>query len=133
MFDFIQAAIQPILVDYLVWILVPIIAFPLRILPKRWRLDVEAKHLDALHRAVDTAVGLVFDIVQRHPGIAIPDAAITLGIGYITGSVPDAIKRLGPSQATLEAMLRSKIQTRLDDLAGRDRLMEALQRIEGVT
>lgn len=132
MFDFIQAVIQPIIVDYLLWFLVPIIAWPLRLLPKRWKLEAMIIDQGSLHRALDTATGLVLDIVQRHPGIAIPDAAITRGIGYINGSVPDAIKRLGPSQATLEAMLRSKIQTRLDDLAGRDRLMEALQRAGAV-
>ena len=128
MLDSIQAVLQPIIVDYAVWIALGLIGWLMRRLPERFRLDIEARHREALHRALDTAVGLIIDTAQRHPGIAIPDAAITRGLGYIRQSVPQALRRLGPSQEQLEAMLRSKLQARLDALAGRDRLAEALER-----
>lgn len=128
MFDFIQGAVQPIIVDALLWGALAVIAWLMRLMPERWRVEIEEKHRLALHKALDTAVGLVLDTAQRHPGIAIPDAAITRGLGYVRNSVPGAIRKLGPSQQQLEAMLRSKLQTALDEATGRDRLAEALKR-----
>lgn len=131
MFDFLQSAVQPIIADAIVVLILGAVGWSLRLLPQRWRLDIEARHRAALHSAVDTAVGLILDTVQRQPGIAVPDAVITRGIGYVTESVPDAIKRLGPSQATLEALLRSRLQQALDAATGRDRLTEALREAGG--
>lgn len=128
MYDAIQNVLQPVIVDYLLWLLIPALAWVFRWVPERFRLDVESRHREALHKAVDTAVGLIFDTVQKHPSVAIPDVVISKGIGYITGSVPDAIKRLGPSQAQIELMLRSKLQVALDEALGRDRLAEALKK-----
>lgn len=122
MFDFAQSILQPVIVDYLLWLIIPLMAWPLRLLPARWRLDIEARHREALHRAVDTAVGLVLDSVQLHPAIAIPDAVISRGLGYVEASVPDAIRRLAPERQVLEDMLRAKLQANLDSLPRRDLL-----------
>lgn len=129
MFDFIQAAIQPVIVEALVFAVSGVVLWFARFLPETWRLYIEANHRQALHSALNTAVGIVLDITQKHPAIAVPDAAITRGLGYVYGSVPNAIKRLGPSREQLELMLRSKIQLELDRIVNRDRLTEALTAI----
>lgn len=126
MFDFIQSTLQPYIVEAGVLMLSGIVMWFARFLPESMRLKIEANHRQALHSALDTAVGLVLDTVQKHPSIAVPDAVITRALGYVYGSVPNAIKKLGPSRQQLEMMLRSKLQLELDKVLGRDRLTEVL-------
>lgn len=126
MFDFIQSALQPYIVEAGVLLLSGIVMWFGRFLPESMRLKIEANHRQALHSAMDTAVGLVLDTAQKHPAIAVPDAIISRGLGYVYGSVPNAIKKLGPSRQQLELMLRSKLQLELDKVLGRDRLTEVL-------
>lgn len=127
MIDFVQGVLQPIFADYLTWAVLGIVAWFLRFLPAKWRVEVEARHREALHRAISTGIGLVIDTIQKDPRIGVPDAAVTRVVGYVLGSVPDAIKRLGPSQEQLERMARAKLQLELDTIMGRDRLAEALR------
>lgn len=132
MFDFIQSAVQPIIVETLVVIASGAVLWFARFLPETWRLYIEANHRQALHSALNTAVGLVLDGIQKNPAVAVPDAAITQGLSYVYGSVPKAIRRLGPSREQLEQMLRAKVQLRLDEIVGRTQLSEALNYI-GIT
>ena len=127
MIDAIQNVIQPLLADYLAWALMGVLAWFLRWLPAKWRVEVEARHREALHRALNTGIGLVIDTIQKDPRIAVPDAAIGRIVGYVKASVPGAIRRLGPSQEMLETMARAKLQAELDAAFGRDRLAEALK------
>lgn len=127
MIDFVQGVLQPIFADYLTWAILGIVAWFLRFLPAKWRVEVEARHREALHRALNTGIGLVIDTIQKDPRIAVPDAAIGRIVGYVKASVPGAIRRLGPSQEMLETMARAKLQLELDAIMGRDRLTEALQ------
>lgn len=127
MIDFVQSIIQPILADYLTWAILGAAMWFLRFLPARWRVDIEARHRQALHQAIETGIGLVIDTLQKDPRVAVPDAAVTRVIGYVTGSVPDALRRLAPSQEQLQHMVVSKITQRLDAAAGRDRLAGALR------
>ena len=98
----------------------------MRFLPERWRLDIEARHREALHKALDTGVGLLIDTMQKHPTIAAPDMAIGVVLEYVDRSVPDALRKLAPSRKHLEDMARAKLQARIDAMTGRDRLKEAL-------
>lgn len=125
--DSIQNILQPIIVDYAVWLILGVLAWFLRRLPERWQIEIEAKHRDALHSALNTGVGLAIDALQKHPSIAAPDRAAGEIVSYARQSVPAAIRRLGPSQEQLEQMARAKLQERLDALTGRDRLSEALR------
>lgn len=127
MIDSIQSIIQPILVDLLLTLILAVLAWFLRLLPERFRVDIEAKHRAALHSAIDTGVGLLIDTMQKHPTIAAPDMAIGTVLDYVERSVPDAIRRLGPSRAQLEDMARAKLQQQVDAVLGRDRLAEALR------
>lgn len=125
--DSIQSIIQPILVELLLTLIIAVLAWFLRLLPERFRVDIEAKHRAALHSAIDTGVGLLIDTMQKHPTIAAPDMAIGTVLDYVERSVPDAIRRLGPSRAQLEDMARAKLQQQVDAVLGRDRLAEALR------
>lgn len=128
MIDMIQNIVQPILVELLLTTILLATGWLMRRLPERMRLDIEARHREALHRALDTGVGLVIDTLQKHPAVAVPDRAVAEIAGYVHRSVPDALRRLAPSQAQLEKMARAKLQERVDAILGRDRLTEALQR-----
>lgn len=125
--DSIQSIIQPILVELLLTLILAVLAWFLRLLPERFRVDIEAKHRAALHSAIDTGVGLLIDTMQKHPTIAAPDMAIGTVLDYVERSVPDAIRRLGPSRSQLEDMARAKLQQQVDAVLGRDRLAEALR------
>ena len=127
-YDTIQSIVQPILVDYAVLLLAGGAAWFFRFLPAKWRLDVESKHREALHKALNTGVGLMLDTIQLHPGIAAADLTVSQVVQYVKNSVPDALKKLGPSEAQLVDMARSKLQQKIDEVAGRDRLSEALAR-----
>ena len=125
--DSIQSIIQPILVELLLTLILAVLAWFLRLLPERFRVDIEAKHRAALHSAIDTGVGLLIDTMQKHPTIAAPDMAIGTVLDYVERSVPDAIRRLGPSRAQLADMARDKLTQQVDAVLGRDRLAEALR------
>lgn len=127
MIDIIQSIVQPIVVELLLMLILAVVAWFLRLLPERFRVGIEAKHRAALHSAIDTGVGLLIDTMQKHPTIAAPDMAIGTVLDYVERSVPDAIRRLGPSRAQLEDMARAKLQQRVDAVLGRGRLAEALR------
>ena len=57
MIDAIQNILQPLLADYLAWALMGVLAWFLRWLPAKWRVEVEARHREALHRALNTGIG----------------------------------------------------------------------------
>lgn len=125
-YDTLQSILQPIIVDYAVFIFMGGAAWFFRFLPSKWRLEVEARHREALHKAINTGVGLALDTIQLHPAVATADLTVTQVVNYVKRSVPDALKKLGPSEAQLVDMARSKIQERVDAVIGRDRLSEAL-------
>lgn len=127
MIDTIQNIVQPLLTEYSEELILALLMWLMRKLPARLRLDIEQRHRDALHRALDTGIGLVFDTVQRHPSVAVPDMAVTKILDYVRASVPDALERLAPSQAHLEAMARAKLAKAINDAIGRDPLAEALR------
>ncbi|RNF35379.1 hypothetical protein [Paracoccus methylarcula] len=125
--DSLQNILQPIIVDYAAWLILGALAWFFRRLPERWRIEIEARHRDALHLALNSGVGAIIDTLQKHPSVAVPDRAIGEVVDYVRSSVPDAIRRLGPSQAQLEQMARAKLRERLDTIFGRDRLTEELR------
>ena len=125
--DSLQNVVQPIVVDYLVFVVLAVIGWLMRRLPERMRIDIEARHREALHSALNTGVGLLIDTAQKHPAVIGPDMAAGAIVDYVRRSVPGAIRKLGPSQAQLEDMARAKLQQQIDGLMGRDRLKDALR------
>ena len=130
MIDTIQATLQPVIVETLATLVLAAIAWLMRKLPEQMRMQIEEKHRLALHSALETGVGYAFDALEAalrtNPTVAAGDAAIGTVLDYVQRSVPDAIKRLGPSQSMLQAMARAKINEALAR-AGLDPLTSALQ------
>ena len=117
MIDHITDALQPVIVETLLALILAVVAALMRKLPAWMRVEIEAKHRAALHSALDTGVGYALDAVEAalraNPTIAVGDAAVGQVLDYVNTSVPDAIKRLGPSQQHLQAMARAKINEAL--------------------
>lgn len=68
------------------------------ILPARWRIEIEARDLQALQSALDTGVEYALAKIKgaaRTTSIGQMDAVIGLTISYVRDSVPDAIQALG--------------------------------------
>ena len=130
MLDAIQTTLQPVIVETLATLVLAAIAWLMRKLPEQMRMQIEEKHRQALHSALETGVGYAFDALEAalrtNPTVAAGDAAIGTVLDYVQRSVPDAIKRLGPSQSMLQAMARAKINEALAR-AGLDPLTSALQ------
>lgn len=132
MIDSIQNIIQPVLVEVILAAAVALFGFLNRKLPARHRLELEQRHRDALHQAINTGIGLAIDTVQKHPAVAPTDQAIGAILDYVEASVPDALRHLAPTRAHLERMARAKLQQQVDAIMGRDRLTEALNTIPGI-
>ena len=132
MIDSLQSVLQPVIVDLLMFVILALAGWVMSKLPEKWRVEIEAKHREALHKALDTGIGLLIDTAQKHPAVAGPDMALDTVLDYVERSVPDAIKRLGPSRKQLEDMARAKLQQRVDAVMGRDRLAEALKQAGAV-
>ena len=92
--DSLQNVLQPIITDLLLFLILGAIGWLMRRLPEKWRMDIEAKHRDALHQALDTGVGLLIDTLQKHPGVMVPDMAAGQIVDYVRRSVPGAIRKL---------------------------------------
>ena len=71
---------------------------------RRTGLDIEQKHRDALHTALMTAARLA--LAKELTGAA----AISLILGYVRQSVPDAIRKLNPPAAIIEGLAKSKLE-----------------------
>ncbi|MCG7626154.1 hypothetical protein [Epibacterium sp. Ofav1-8] len=72
---------------------------------RRWGLDIEARHRDALHSALMSGIraGL-----ERGPDEA-AEVLIREAVDHAKASVPDAILRLGPNDHVLQNLARSKL------------------------
>lgn len=72
---------------------------------RKWNIDIEAKHRDALHMAFLTAAKLA--VAKQLTG----QAALQLALEYAAKSVPEALNYLRPSVATQKDLAQSKLQT----------------------
>ena len=70
---------------------------------RKWGLDIEARHRDALHSALLTGIKMA---MARNLDTG---KAVDLAIGYARLSVPDAIKALKPAEGVLASIARAKI------------------------
>lgn len=99
----ILAALKPYLIE-LIGIAVTILIAQITLIAKRkWGIDIEARHRDALHAALTTGAQLALDRKLS------AKAAIDLAVAYARQSVPDAIKALKPDPDLLEHIARAKI------------------------
>lgn len=70
---------------------------------RKWGLDIEARHREALHSALLTGIKMA---MARNLDTG---KAVDLAIGYAKASVPDAIKALKPTEGVLASIARSKM------------------------
>jgi hypothetical protein len=111
------------IVQSLVVIAVPIIATWLgnRIadgVERRTGIEVEAKHRQALHSALETAINLGLNKVQQRGRAAYGGGALLQdSLEYIHRSTPDAIAHFGVSDRMLAQMLQSKLSAAVADRA----------------
>lgn len=130
MIDTITDTLQPVIVEVLLTLALAGIGWLMRFLPERMRIEIEAKHRAALHSALETGVNYALDAVEAtlraNPAIAVGDATVGRVLDYVERSVPDAIRKLGPSRNILQDMARAKL-TEAMAAAGLDPLTNALR------
>lgn len=114
MLDLITDTLHPIIVDLLLTGILVVLGWLASWLPAKWRVDVEARHRAALHSALETGVALALDgveaVLRTNPAIATLDALAGRVVSYTERSVPDALRRLGPSRGQLQDMARAKLR-----------------------
>ncbi|WP_052261578.1 hypothetical protein [Leisingera sp. ANG-M1] len=73
---------------------------------KRFGIEIEAKHREALHSALMTGL----QAALRHKASAGREAIIEAAISYAGNSVPDALNALRPENAVLRNIARAKLE-----------------------
>lgn len=79
----------------------------------RFKIEIEARHREALHSALETGVVRVIDRLIASPAVSYADANISDALEYAERSVPDAIKALAPTKEQLRDMAVAKAKEAL--------------------
>ena len=96
-------------------------------LREKFKIEIEARHRQALHSALETGVNRVLDKLTHLPQVTRADTAVAEAVAYVEKSVPDAIKALSPSKDHLREMALAKAKEALLRVATADKLTAALQ------
>ncbi len=102
--------LMPVALSGLSLLLTALIGSAAQTAKQRWGLDIEARHREALHRAMMSGIRAAVD---RGPNEAVEDLACA-AVEHAKASVPDAIRRLRPSDNVLENLARSKLTKAVD-------------------
>lgn len=127
--DVLTTAAAPHLLELIGLAITAIIGWGVRQASKRWGIEIQANHREALHWALYTAAQLA--IKHELTG----KAAVDLVLEYARRSVPDAIGNLKPSAEVLTNLATAKLEQvaaeRVKEAAGGavDQLAEALRRV----
>lgn len=97
-------AAAPHLLELIGLAITAIIGWGVRQASKRWGIEVEAKHREALHWALFTGAQLALE--RRLTG----KAALDLILAYARRSVPDAIINLQPAPEVLTDLAKAKLE-----------------------
>ena len=82
-----------------------LIAMAAQTAKRRWGLDIEARHREALHAALISGIKAA---IERGPEEAV-DVLIREAVDHAKASVPDAILRLRAPEHVLQTLARSKL------------------------
>ena len=96
-------ALAPHILELIAGLLSAVIGWAAMAAKRRWNIEVEARHREALHSALMTGARMAIDRALS------PASAADLAIGYARSSVPDAIKALRPSSEVLVNLARAKV------------------------
>ncbi len=119
--DIIKAALLPHLLEIINILLACVVGWVANVARKKWGVDIEARHREALQSALMTGARLALD--RKLDAMA----GLQLILSYVHESVPDAIKALKPPVRVLEDLARAKLQEAAQ-VVGDDRLSEALRK-----
>ncbi|EBA18412.1 hypothetical protein RSK20926_11854 [Roseobacter sp. SK209-2-6] len=98
--------LQPHLLSLAALILTVVIGRVAQVLKVRFGIDIEQRHRENLHSALMSGLRAA---LSRRPE-AEPPQLIEEAIAYARDSVPDAMARLGPSEAVLGRLALGKLQ-----------------------
>lgn len=101
--DHIWQILAPHVLEILGVALSAIIASAAGYAKRKWGLDIEARHREALHSALLTGIKMA---TARNLDTG---RAVDLAIDYARLSVPDAITALRPIKGVLESIARAKL------------------------
>ena len=96
-------ALAPHILELIAGLLSAVIGWAAMAAKRKWGLDVEARHREALHSALMTGARMALDRAIS------PQGAADLAVGYAEVSVPDAIRALKPSREVLINLARAKV------------------------
>lgn len=120
--DIIKAAVLPHLLEIINILLACVVGWVANVARKKWGVDMEARHREALQSAMMNGARLALD--RKLDG----KAAINLILSYVHSSVPDAIGALKPPARVLEDLAQSKLQEAAQ-VVGDDVLAKALRQV----
>lgn len=77
----------------------------------KWGLEIEARHRDALHDAINIAIAFGFNKVKESIGgqrltVELKNPVISMAATYLIASVPDALNSFGINPSTPEGKAR---------------------------
>lgn len=96
-------ALAPHILELLAGALSALIGWAAMAAKRKWGLDIESRHREALHSALMTGARMALDRAIS------PQGAADLAVGYAEASVPDAIKALRPTPEVLINLARAKV------------------------
>ena len=114
-----QLLLHELAVNWIGFLILLVGGWLMRKLPENMRINIEAKHREALHKALNTAA----DRILAMPGVKdlIDDIDlkpyIDRFVDYVYASVPDALEYFAPPPERVKEMLLSKVQAKLLELA----------------
>lgn len=118
--DIIKAAVLPHLLEIINILLAGLVAWVANVARKKWGVDIEARHREALQSALMNGARLALDRKLD------AKAALQLILSYVHESVPGAIKALKPPVRVLEDLAWAKLQEAAQ-VVGDDVLAKALR------
>lgn len=92
----------PIVLQLVGGLLATLIGLAANMARKRWGIEIEARHRDALHSALMSGIEAAFEAG------ATGEDAVQAAVQHAKASVPDAVAALIPGNGVLEAIARSK-------------------------
>lgn len=120
----IVATVTPLLIDLLAIVLMAALTWAAAWGKRKFGIDIESRHRDALHSALMTGARLAAARQLTGPG------ALQLIMDYVRKSVPDALATLDPSQAVLTDLADAKLQEALGaKVRGLNQLIKATREI----
>ena len=108
MLDILNTLIAPYVADIAGAVATALIGYLVALVKARFGIEIEARHREALHSAMTT--GMLLALSRLGVG-ASKTALTTAAVEYAKASVPDALKKLAPSDGVLADLAVSKLQS----------------------